>query len=211
MKRVLCFGDSNTWGYNPDQPGTRYESNTRWTGILASELGNEYQVIEEGLNGRTAIWDDPFGEHKNGKDYLIPCLETHREFDLIILMLGTNDLKAYFKLSAASIAQGVGVLIDIILKSPVGIDGNPPKVLLIAPPPTGKLTELDGMFEAAFEKSKMFERYYKELSVATNCHFINAGEFVKSSDLDGIHWEPVEHKKFAEVLLKKIPGILSMI
>lgn len=209
MKRVLCFGDSNTWGYNPDQPGTRYSSDTRWTGILATKLGNEYQLIEEGLNGRTAIWDDPFGEHKNGKHYLIPCLETHREFDLMILMLGTNDLKAYFKLSAASIAQGVGVLIDIIQKSPVGINGNSPEVLLIAPPPTGKFTELDGMFEGAIEKSRKFERYYKELAVAKNCHFINAGETVNSSDLDGIHWEPSEHQKFAEVLLKKVTRILS--
>lgn len=177
---------------------------------MASTLGPDYQVIEEGLNGRTAIWDDPFGEFKNGKNYLIPCLETNREFDLITVMLGTNDLKAYFNLSAANIAQGVGVLIDIISRTPSAPGGIPPQILLIAPPPTAKLTELDGMFEGALDKSKQFNRYYKNVADSKNCHFLDAGEIVKTSNIDGIHWEISEHQKFAEAMSGKIKEILNM-
>ena len=209
MKRILCFGDSNTWGYRPDKPGVRYNADSRWTGVLAAELGKDYEVIEEGLNGRTTIWDDPFDEYKNGKHYLVPCLETHREFDLITLMLGTNDLKAYFNLSAASITEGIGSLIKIISQTPCGTGGVPPKILLIAPPPIGKLSAFEGMFEGGLAKSKKFKKYYKTLSESKKCYFLDAGKIVKSSDIDGIHWEPKEHKKFAVDMSKKIKEIFN--
>ena len=91
MKTILCFGDSNTWGYNPEN-GQRFGPEERWTGILRNSLGEDYRVIEEGLNGRTTLWDDPIAGFKNGLDYLMPCLESHMPFDLITIMLGTNDL-----------------------------------------------------------------------------------------------------------------------
>ena len=116
LKEVLCYGDSNTWGYNPITK-ERYEKDERWTGVLQNALGNDYHVIEEGLNGRTTVWDDPIEGFKNGKTYLIPCLETHKPLDLVIIMLGTNDLKKRFSLSAYDIAQGAGVLIDVVYKS----------------------------------------------------------------------------------------------
>ena len=97
MRRILCFGDSNTWGYDP-ATGERFDEQTRWTGVLQAALGGDYTVIEEGLNGRTTVWDDPIEGHKNGHEYLVPCLETHRPLDLVVLMLGTNDLKRRFSL-----------------------------------------------------------------------------------------------------------------
>lgn len=107
MKTILCYGDSNTYGAIPIDfdlldkhfiaSHYRLSKEKRWSSILQAELGSTYHVIEEGLNGRTTVWDDPTeGKHKNGLTYLIPCLETHAPIDLVILMLGTNDLKPKF-------------------------------------------------------------------------------------------------------------------
>ena len=89
--KVLCYGDSNTWGRDPHGKGIRYPVNVRWTGLLQSKLGHDYDIIEEGLGGRTTVIDDPKREGRNGKTYLRPCLETHSPIDVITLMLGTND------------------------------------------------------------------------------------------------------------------------
>ena len=101
MKTILCYGDSNTYGYDPSN-GFRYPKNVRWTGVLADLLGPEFTVIEEGCNGRTTVFDDPLEGWKNGLDYLKPCLNSHKPIDLVILMLGSNDLKDIFHASAAS-------------------------------------------------------------------------------------------------------------
>jgi len=169
MKTILCYGDSNTWGYNP-LTKERYSREERWTGILQKELGEDYEVIEEGLNGRTTVWDDPIEGYKNGKEYLIPCLESHRPVDLVIIMLGTNDLKKRFSLSTFEIANGAKVLVNIVQKSKAGPGEIAPKVLLMAPPPVGKLTELAEEFEGAEEKSKNFPIILNELplNVAVN-------------------------------------------
>lgn len=94
-KRVLCFGDSNTWGYIPAS-GKRHPVGIRWTTLLQEKLGSDFEVIEEGLNSRTTDMNDPKHVGKNGLAYLRPCLETHDPIDLIILMLGTNDMKERF-------------------------------------------------------------------------------------------------------------------
>jgi lysophospholipase L1-like esterase len=95
MKTILCYGDSNTWGYIPGT-GERYASHVRWPGVLQNALGNGYVIIEEGLCGRTTVWDDPIEEYRSGKEYLIPCLKSHAPLDLVVLMLGSNDLKMRF-------------------------------------------------------------------------------------------------------------------
>ena len=98
MKTVLCYGDSNTWGYIGGT-GERFAPEVRWPGVLQAALGGAYRVIEEGLNGRTTVFDDSIEEGRNGETYLRPCLQTHAPIDLVILMLGTNDLKRRFSLS----------------------------------------------------------------------------------------------------------------
>ena len=123
MIRILCFGDSKTWGFRPDQPFQRYLHDVRWTGVLQEELGELYVIIEEGLNSRTTVWDDPFGDHKNAKLYLPPCLESHCELDVVIIMLGTNDSKAYFNLTASDVSQGLKVLCNIVKASGAGRGG----------------------------------------------------------------------------------------
>ena len=98
-----------------------------------------FRVIEEGLNGRTTVWDDPIEGHKNGQTYLVPCLASHKPIDLVVLILGTNDLKMRFSVPADDIARGVGLLCDIILKSDTGRGEKPPQLLLLAPPPLASI------------------------------------------------------------------------
>ena len=208
MKRILCYGDSNTWGYDPVTKG-RLDKDTRWTGVLSNILGSGYIIIEEGLCGRTTVWEDPIEEYKNGKDYLIPCLETHRPLDLVILMLGTNDLKKRFSLSAFDIAQGAGVLAGIIRGSKVGVHGNAPPVLLMAPPVTTTLTYFAEMFEGAEEKSRKFPMHYSRVARETGCAFLDTSTVIVSSPLDGIHFEATEHLKLGKAVAEKVREIIS--
>ena len=199
MKVILCYGDSNTWGWNPATKD-RFSRNERWPGVLRKELGEGHHVIEEGLNGRTTVWDDPIEGYKNGKKYLIPCLETHRPIDWVAIMLGTNDLKMRFSLSALDIARGAGVLVDIVQKSSAGPTGGAPEVLLMAPPSVGKLTEFAEMFEGAEPKSRGFSEHYRRVAEEYGCHFLDTSEVVVSSDLDGIHFESSEHQKLGRAV-----------
>src|SRR6185436_322359 len=197
MKRILCYGDSNTWGYNPVTQD-RFSKQERWTGSLSQALGSDYDVIEEGLNGRTTVWDDPIEGYKNGREYLIPCLETHKPLDLVIIFLGVNDLKKRFSLSAYDIAEGARVLAQIVQKSNTGIMNGAPQILLIAPPPVGKLTAFAEMFEGAEPKSQKFADHYSRVAAEMRCPFLDASTIITSSDLDGIHFEQSEHAKLGQ-------------
>lgn len=208
MKTVVCYGDSNTWGYNPST-GERYGRDKRWAGVLRNELGEGYLVIEEGLNGRTTVWDDPIEGYKNGKDYLIPCLETHKPIDLVIIMLGTNDLKKRFSLSAFDIAEGAGVLVKIVQQSETGSDGNAPEVLLLAPPPVARLTEFADMFEGAEEKSRKFSQQYRRVAEELGCELLDTAEVIVSSAVDGIHFEVEEHEKLGKAVAVRVQEILG--
>ena len=199
MKTVLCYGDSNTWGYEP-ATGSRYPEDVRWPGVLTRELGDGFRVIEEALNGRTTVREDPVEEHKNGKDYLRPCLESHAPLDLVIVALGINDLKARFFASASDAADGAGVLVGISQRSGAGPDGGSPVVVLVVPPPVGRLTELAQMFAGAEEKSKGFSHQYRRVAKKYGCVLLDAGEVVRASDRDGIHLEAEEHRKLGEAV-----------
>jgi len=208
MKTVLCYGDSNTWGYDPVTQ-ERYPGERRWVGVLSQELGDGYQVIAEGLNGRTTVWDDPIEGYKNGKEYLIPCLESHRPLDLVVIMLGTNDLKTRFSVSAEDIALGAGVLVDIVHKSAAGPENGAPQVLLMAPPPVAKLTESAELFEGAEIKSRRFSEHYRRVAEEHGCAFIDTSEVVVSSDVDGIHLDLSEHRKLGQAVAAQIREILA--
>jgi lysophospholipase L1-like esterase len=208
MKEILCYGDSNTWGFDPVTQG-RFSPAERWTGVLAHELGPDFRVIEEGLSGRTTVWDDPIeGIHKNGRTYLLPCLESHQPLDLVILMLGTNDLKKRFSVSAFDIAASAGQLVGIVQHSRSGIEGRTPKVLLIAPPPVGRLSIYAEMFEDALGKSSKFSEYYRLVALEYGCVFMDAGEFIRSSEIDGIHFEAGQHERLGQAVAGKVLGIL---
>ncbi len=208
MKTVLCYGDSNTWGTDPVSKD-RLDRDERWPGVLRLELGEDYLVVEEGLGGRTTVWSDPVeGYHKNGKDYLLPCLETHRPLDLVIIMLGTNDLKKRFSASAFDIANGAGVLVDVVYKSAAGPNGGVPKVLVLTPPPLGKLTEYAEMFEGAELKSRKLSEHYRRIAQEKGCALLDTGQVIVSSDLDGIHFEKGEHQKLGKAVAARVREIL---
>jgi len=203
MKTVLCYGDSNTWGYDP-ATRTRFPPEVRWTGVLASRLGAEYRVVEEGLNGRTTRWDDPIETGRNGLTYLRPCIESHQPLDVIVIMLGTNDLKSRFDLSASDIAQSAAALAEMAWRFAHAPDGSHAKVLLVAPPAVSTLTELDQMFEGAREKSRQFSRYYRLAAGWYDLPFFDAGTVIVSSEKDGIHFDLEEHRKLGEALADEV-------
>ncbi len=208
MKRILCYGDSNTWGYNPVTQ-ERFDKNERWTGQLSRALGSHYDVLEEGLNGRTTVWDDPIEGYKNGRDYLIPCLESHKPLDLVIILLGTNDLKKRFSVSAFDVAEGAGVLVQIVQKSNAGIMGGAPQILLMAPPPVGKLTAFAEMFEGAEAKSQKLAEHYRRVAAELGCPFLDTFTVIVSSDLDGIHFEQSDHTQLGQAVAVKVREIIG--
>jgi lysophospholipase L1-like esterase len=208
MKTILCYGDSNTWGWDPVAQA-RLSREDRWPGVLSQALGAAYQVIEEGLPGRTTVWDDPLEGYKNGKTYLIPCLESHRPIDLVTIMLGTNDLKTRFSLSAYDVANGAGVLVDVVQRSEAGPGGEPPQVLLLAPPPLGKLTEFAEMFEGAHVKSQRFSRHYARVAREYGCAFLDTAEVIVSSDVDGVHLDVSEHRKLGRAVAVIVKRLLE--
>jgi lysophospholipase L1-like esterase len=208
MKRILCYGDSNTWGYDP-LTGERYDKGVRWTGVLSRMLGDGYEVIEEGLNGRTTVWEDPIEGYKNGYTYLIPCLESHRPLDLVVIMLGTNDLKKRFSVGTFDIAQSAGMLVKAVMNSYSGWNGAPPLVLLMAPPPVAKLTGFAEMFEGAEPKSLKLGAYYFQVASELGCAFLDAGSVIRSSDVDGIHFDAEEHAKLGQAVAAKVQALLG--
>ena len=208
MFEVLCYGDSNTWGHDPASLG-RFSRNERWPGALQKALGDRYHVIEEGLGGRTTVWDDPIEGYKNGKEYLIPCLATHAPLDLVIILLGTNDLKKRFSVSAQDIAFGVGVLVDTVNKSDSGRNLKAPKVLLLVPPPLGKLTDFGEMFEGGRKKSQKFPEHFKNVARMYTCELFDTSTVIKSSDIDGIHLEKKAHQQLGEAAAKIVKRILN--
>ena len=202
MKTILCYGDSNTWGYIPGS-AARYARHQRWTGVLQCSLGGDFVVIEEGLNSRTTVLDDPTKPFKNGKDYLIPCLDSHAPLDLVILMLGTNDLKHRFGLSAFDIGANVATLLGLVKQSTSSSAGGAPQVLLMAPPPVGKLTTVGPtnfpeIFRGAEEKSRMLGQIYRKFAQEAGAAFLDTSEVIVSSDVDGIHFDIEEHRKLGE-------------
>jgi lysophospholipase L1-like esterase len=209
VKTVLCYGDSNTWGYNAVTQD-RYPHAERWVSVLARTLGSDYLVIPEGLNGRTTVWPDPIeGEYKSGKSYLIPCLESHYPLDLVVLMLGTNDLKHKFGLSAYDIASGAGTLAGMIRSSAFGPAGVAPKVLLVAPPPTRAAgTRFADLFAGADEKSRDLARHYALAAQEYGCAYLNAGEVIESCLEDGIHFAPEALSKLGAAVAAAVKRLL---
>jgi len=208
MKTVMCYGDSNTWGYNAATQ-QRFPHDVRWTGVLQTLLGKDYRVIEEGLNGRTTVWDDPIEGYKNGREYLIPCLESQKPLDLVIIMLGTNDLKLRFSLPAYDIAEGAGVLVEIVQKSQAGPNEGAPEVLLLAPGLVGKLTDYAEILEGSAVKAERFSHHFRRVADEMGCHLLDTAPIWTPGDLDGIHFEPAEHRKLAAAVAAKVKEILA--
>ena len=212
MKTVLCYGDSNTYGYVPET-GLRYPKNVRYPGHLQKLLGDDYAVIEEGCNGRTTIFDHPVDGWKNGMDYLRPCLNSHKPLDVVILMLGSNDLKTFYHLSAEQIAEGAGKLVDVIRTFMQEKQGFVPKVILVSPPEIGtgiKSSPFYGDFsEAAIEESRKFPACYKAVAEERGCEYLDAAAYIYPSEVDSLHLTPEGHRILAEKLSELVKRICA--
>ena len=210
MKRIVCFGDSNTFGHNP-LDGSRLPRDQRWTGTLSDLLGEEYEIIEEGLCGRTTVRECPESPWVSGLPYLTPCVLLHQPFDLLILMLGTNDLQVPFQAIPLTVARGAEALVHQFLS----LDWPPenrPKLLLVSPIHIGDVSvnpvfgPLFG-YERASHYSRELAPYYKEIADRLGCEFFDAASVASPSPVDGLHMDPPEHEKLARALAEKVREI----
>lgn len=211
-KRVLIFGDSNTWGYNGENR-QRFPDEMRWTTRLQEKLGDGYTVIDEGLNGRTSIWYDPVENIMSGLDYLWPCMKSHNPFDLIVILLGCNDCKPLFSANPWSIAKGNARLAEMAMKSPFGRDGNPPQVLLMAPLYIGdNIVDCQHMLDIygpdAPAKSRQLAPFYKTEAETLGCFFADAAQFAQPG-VDAIHMDKKYLDSFAESMKAEIVKIIG--
>ena len=211
MKTVLCFGDSNTWGWDPattvqPMPG-RFSADKRWTGVLKKELGNDFTVIEEGLNARTTVVDDPINEHRNGKPYLIACVDSHFPLNLVIMMLGSNDLKVRMSMTASDIVYGIEVLVDIIRTRSKTYQNQPPQVLVLSPPPVGKLLPEDELsWQGAQEKCKQVAKLLLNSASKYKYNLFDTHSVISPDEmnLDGVHLPEHCHEKLGKAVADKI-------
>ena len=208
MAVIVAFGDSNTWGFDP-ATGRRLAPQVRWTGVMAAALGSGQRVIEEGLNGRTTVFLDPIEPDRRGADYLPPCLRSHAPLDLLIIALGCNDMKARFHVSAAEIAFGAERLVMLAQGEPVGPNGAPPRVLLVAPPPIAILTGFAEMFRDAAPKSREIAARYAEVAQRRRIGFVDSGQFIHCSDLDGIHYDADQHAILGQAMAEAAKIVLE--
>ena len=208
-KTVMCFGDSNTWGCDPSG-GARFDRSTRWPGVLQEVLGKGYHVIEEGLGGRTTVWDDPIEGSKNGSKHLGPLLQSHGPLDLLIIMLGTNDLKNRFSVSAFDVALSVERLVVEAGHFAESFVKGVSEVLVICPPPFAPMAEvpLRDMFVGGEEKSHQLAAAFRQRCEEKDICLIDAGEVIESSPLDGIHLAASEHQKLAQAVALEVRKLI---
>jgi len=202
MSVIVAFGDSNTFGHDPVTAG-RLARDVRWPGVMQRELGPEHYVIEEGLGGRTTVFDDPIEPGRRGADYLPPCLRSHRPLDLLIIALGCNDMKARFGVSPSDIALGMERLVGIARAE------GATDILIVAPPRIAKLTGFADMFAGAEEKSKYLAARYAEVAERQGAGFVDAGQFIRCSDLDGIHYEADQHAALGRAMAEAARIVLE--
>ncbi len=213
IKKIVCYGDSNTHGYN-SKTQTRFTEEERWTSLLQKYLGNEYSVQEEGLEGRTTVFEDPLFEGLSGLSYLFPCLMTHKPLDLLIIMLGTNDTKERFSATAENIAKGMERLVEKAIAS-TSVWRHKPNILIITPPPIEKgyaTTSVAGeMGAGCVEKSESLAALYQQVAQRLHCHFLDAAsiEGMQMYPYDYMHLSFESHQLLAKKLSEIIPSILQ--
>lgn len=200
MKKILCYGDSNTFGFNPTDY-SRYDENTRWTGVLQSNLGDKYKVINEGANNRNGFVPNPQGDFYSAQIHYPELISNSENIDIIILAIGTNDLQFSYNANSNNFEQGLENLILISKKKTDNI--------IIIPPVILSENILNGFFKIQFDKTSILksqtigEIYYK-LAKIHNCRIFDINEFAKPSETDGLHYSKESHKLIADKLTKFI-------
>ena len=206
-KRILCYGDSNTYGYTPS--GGRYDENTRWPMRMQQLLGDGYTVVEEGFSGRTCVFDDPVeGGYTSGVQDLPPCLMTHNPLDAVVIMLGTNDTKMRFGMTPLTIGESMMQLVRMARLYAMNEAGKPSKIIVVSPAPI-----LDNLMQTrhaecfgpqAVAVSAGLAKEYRRISKLMRCDFFDAGPYAEVSQLDAVHLTARGHVALAEALAEKI-------
>lgn len=220
MKTILCYGDSNTWGSistfePPKGPSSRFDEKTRWGSVLRADLGEDFRVIEEGLCGRTSIYGTGEELYKNGEPYLLPCLLSHRPLDLVILMLGSNDLKLSFGVTRETLGDGVTRLIHIIKGCAMCGTGNvPPRILIISPTlitrPEGRKDFYIGRGEERAEAlTAAFAQALEGVAAREGCAFMDAARYAAPSPLDGLHMDAASHRRLGHAVAEQVKMIFA--
>ena len=216
-KHIVCFGDSNTHGYCADPKdcadgGDRFNEDERWTCLLQKALGEDYLVLEEGLSGRTSVFDDPLHECMSGLDVIYSTLMSHEPVDLLIIMLGTNDTKERLGVSAACISLGMERLV-MKAKSVMAWRNGRPNILVICPPHIGDglylRPEGDAMGLGCPEKSRELAKYLRPMAEAQHCAFLDAEGVAEFNRLDCMPLTRKGHRQLAEKLAGLVPTLLS--
>ncbi len=189
MKTVLCYGDSLTWGTDAAS-GDRHAFEDRWPSVLQAALGPSVQVIAEGLGGRTTAYDDGLADcDRNGARLLPTVLHTHGPLDLVIILLGTNDMKPMIHGTAIGARQGVKKLVSLIRFHDWGRDYETPEILIVAPPSLRETANViaGATFRGGIPESEMLASLYRDLADEVECGFFDAGSVARATPVDGIH------------------------
>lgn len=203
MKTIVCFGDSNTYGYKPDGSG-RYPEHVRWTGVLQERLKDEdTRIVEEGLVGRTTVFEDSLRPGRKGIDFLYPLLETHAPVEELILMLGTNDCKTRYQSNAATISMGIERLIQEARQFDDSL-----KILLIAPIHLGDDVWKEGydpeFGKESVETSKQLKEAYQRTAQKYGCDFLAASDVAGPSEIDMEHLDETGHRALADAIYQQL-------
>ena len=216
-KHIVCFGDSNTHGYCAEPTdcadgGDRFNETERWTCLLQQALGEDYLILEEGLSGRTTVFQDPLHESMSGLDAIYSCLMSHEKVDLLIIMLGTNDTKERFSVNSACIAIGMERLVQKAKSIDAWRNGNP-NILVIAPPHIGEglylIPEGDAMGRGCPEKSRELAPRYEALCARQGCAFLDAEGIAEFNNHDCMHLTRRGHRALADKLATIVPELVQ--
>lgn len=211
VKTILAFGDSLTWGYEA-ATAKRHAIENRWPNALAAKLGDGYRVIAEGLNGRTTVHDDNLvDELRNGAKALPMLLSSHQPLDLVIIALGTNDLKHPWWSRACDAKRGVQRLVEIVQRFPWGVDMPTPRILVVAPPAVVHTdnNDFDKMFAHGIKESQKFGDEYKLLETSHGVEVFEAGKIVVADPRDGIHLDATNTRKLGEAMAPLVRQMLA--
>ena len=214
MQQVLVYADSLTWGIVPDTR-KRWPFTTRWPGVMERTLvkaGQDVRVIEDGLNGRRTVWDDPFKPGRNGRVGIEQRIEVNSPLALVILMLGTNDFQSLHQFTASHSAQGTASLVQAIRQAPIEPGMPVPAILIVAPPsiqePRGAIAP---KFEGAAQKSAGLAAALSAVAKERECEFFDAGTVTTTSRIDGVHLDADQHERLGLAMADVVGPILRRV